>query len=103
MFWSLSQFWLMIRLALRTTREPGVSQMLRYVLTTIAGRFFMGTAHIFDGGDDERGGGEPPEIAPWPQSPGDLRPEVLVLGCVLDGRRIPKTAEPGDQIGRRRA
>lgn len=78
--------------------------MLKYVLLiTTAARFFVGMAHMFDGRDDDCGSrGGPPELAPWPQSPGDLRPEVLTLDCVLDGRRTSGDARelavfPGDK------
>jgi hypothetical protein len=102
MCWSLSQFWFVIRLALRTSTEPAMWWMLQYVLITTVARFFIAMARIFDGRDDDRGRGGPPELAPWPQSPGDLRPEVLILDCVLDGRRTKGDARecavfPGDK------
>jgi hypothetical protein len=91
--WSLSECWLLMRLALRTFPEHAMWQVPRFVLITSIASFLVEMAHIFDGRDDDRDRGGPPELAPWPQSPdGDLRPEVLILDCVLDGRRTKEDA-----------
>jgi len=92
--WSLSEFWLLMRLALRTSPEHAMWQVPQYVLITTAARFFAAMAHIFDGRDDDRDRGGPPELAPWPQSPGgDLRPEVLIIDCVLEEGEPRRTRE----------
>lgn len=49
---------------------------MHYVLAIFAARFVIAFVDLLDG-DDRRGGDETPEIGPRPQSPGDLRREVI--------------------------